>query len=325
LSVEHKVYGMRLRADAPIPGLEPVEPCGPCDLTVLLKETASAFEDRRPSRTLFYPGSRLANSAPPPLSIWRSTENESYRLAYEDGTEFILDRPEARIWARWPNSYTVEDAATYLLGPILGYWLRLHGIPCLHASAIAVDGRAIALIGPAGAGKSTTAAAFIRHGCSVLTEDVVAVREQEDSFIAAPGYPLVRLWPESVRQLYGSDDALPPLTPNWEKRYLDISRQPTAFHREPLPLGAIYFLAERRDDPRAPAVEAVPATTRFMTLVANTYTNYLLDPSQRAEEFQFLARLINAVPMRQVIPHTNPGSLTKLCDAILDDYRAMAS
>ncbi len=36
-----------------------------------------------------------------------------------------------------------------LLGLILGFVLRLRGVTCLHASAIAVRDRAIALLGPA--------------------------------------------------------------------------------------------------------------------------------------------------------------------------------
>ena len=42
----------------------------------------------------------------------------------------------------------------------MGFVMLLRGIVCLHASAIAIDDEAIALLGPAGSGKSTTAAAF---------------------------------------------------------------------------------------------------------------------------------------------------------------------
>ncbi len=229
------------------------------------------------------------------------------------------------IWARWPEPYTLEDTAAYLLGPILGYWLRLQGIPCLHASAIAVDGRAIALLGPAGAGKSTTAAAFARRGYAVLSEDVVPLREQGDAFIVSPGYPLLRLWPESVRDLYGTAEALPRLTPNWDKQYQDLRAGDDKFQRDPLPLAAIYVLGERLADPAAPAVVAEAAASGLMTLVANTYTNYLLDQLLRAQEFHFLARLVARVPIRRVTPHTDPTLLDRLCEVILDDYRSMSS
>src|SRR5262249_22104194 len=148
---------------------------------------------------------------------------------------------------------------------------------CLHASAIGVDGRAIALIGPAGAGKSTTAAAFARQGYPGLSEGVVALRDQGDSLLVEPGYPLSRLWAESVQALFGSRDALPPLTPNWNKQYLDLTQNDFSFQRQPLPLAALYFLDGRSDDPAAPFVEAVPPQTGLVELVTNTYTNYMLD------------------------------------------------
>src|SRR5262249_61728973 len=119
-------------------------------------------------------------------------------------------------------------------GPIFGFLLRLRGVTCLHASAIAVDGRAIALIGPPGAGKSTTAAAFTQQGYPALSEDVVALCDLGDSFLVPPGYPLILFVPGSVQALFGSKDALPPLTPNWDKRYLDLT--PNCFSLLPHPL-----------------------------------------------------------------------------------------
>jgi hypothetical protein len=199
--------------------------------------------------------------------------------------------------------------------------LRLQGIPCLHASAVAVNGRAIALLGPASAGKSTTAAALAQRGYPVLSEDVVALREEDGAFLVAPGYPLLRLWPQSVHDLFGAGESLPRLTPNWDKRYLDLTARGDGFHRDPLPLAAIYLLGERRAEPGVPAVESVPAGSRLMSLVANTYTNYLLDPALRAQEFQSLARLVNRIPVRRVTPHAEAAFLPRLCDVILDDYR----
>ncbi|HEY0729444.1 MAG TPA: hypothetical protein VGD38_15295, partial [Pyrinomonadaceae bacterium] len=91
-----------------------------------------------------------------------------YRFAYADNTEFVVDHQGREIWTTWPEPLTLEDTATYLLGPVMGFVLLLRGLVSLHASAIVVDGAAIALVGPAGAGKSTTAAAFSARGFSVL-------------------------------------------------------------------------------------------------------------------------------------------------------------
>jgi hypothetical protein len=325
LKFTHSVYGLKLSTEELIPGLEPIETPGPCDVDVRFSGSSPVFEDRLFARDLYYTDWRSGELDRPALLVWRSPEGDSFRFAYSDGTEFVLEPPAGRIWARWPEPITFDDTVVYLLGPILGYWLRLQEIACLHASAIAVDGRAIAFLGPAHAGKSTTAAFFAQRGYPVLSEDIVALREEGEAFLVAPGYPLLRLWPRSVRHLYGTPTALPRMTPNYGKCYLDLRAGGDGFHRDPLPLAAIYLLGERLADPAMPAVEAVPPAAGLMSLVANTYTNYLLDPAARAQEFQALARLIGRIPLRRVTPHADATFLPQLCDAILDDYRKMSS
>ncbi len=214
--------------------------------------------------------------------------------------------------------------STYLLGPVIGFVLRLRGATCLHASAIVVDNQAIALVGVAGAGKSTTAAAFAERGYAVLSDDIVAMWAEGGTFLVQPGYPRLRLWPASVDALFGEVSTLPRLTPTWDKCYLDLTRGNYQFQREPLPLAAVYMLQERCDDPKAPFVEPLSASAGMMALVANTYATNLLDKTMRATEFESLGRLITTVLLRQVISHADPIHLSKLCDVILDDFHTLS-
>ena len=45
----------------------------------------------------------------------------------------------------------------------------------LHGSAVAIDGKAYAIVGDSGAGKSTLASAFLNKGYQLLSDDVIAV------------------------------------------------------------------------------------------------------------------------------------------------------
>jgi hypothetical protein len=56
-----------------------------------------------------------------------------------------------------------------------------------------------------------------------------------------------------------------------------------------------------------------------MTLVANTYVNYLLDRDMRSSEFDTLSRIVARIPIRLVRPTADPSALTGLCEAILAD------
>lgn len=252
-------------------------------------------------------------------------EGDYFRLRYADGTEFVFNRQCTQVWATWPESLTLEDTAIYLLGPVLGLLLYLRGVTCLHASAVEIDGAAVAMVGDSGAGKSTTAAAFAHLGYRVLSDDVVTLNEHGNTFIVHPAYPYIRLWPSSVELLYGKPDALPLLTPTWDKHCLHLIDRGHKFSAEPLPLDAIYLLGNRSSSPAAPYVEAVTPNESLINLVANTYANRVLDKQGRAREFELLGRLLNRLPVRRVIPHEDPKHLFKLCEVIADDYRQLKS
>jgi hypothetical protein len=319
----YSVYGLTVFSSMPIPGVTALPDALEADVRVSFQSTPRLDAGAMKRAKTWYTGFGRDGKSEPCLKVWRIGDGCCFRLRYHDGTEFFLSESGNEIWATWPENLTLEDTATYLLGPIFGFLLRLRGMTCLHASAIAVDGRAIALIGPVGAGKSTTAAAFAQQGYSALSEDVVALCGLGDSFLVQPGYPLIRLWPESVQALFGSKDALPPLTPNWDKRYLDLTQDDFSFQRQPLPLAAIYFLDGRIDDPVAPYVEAIPSDTGLIELVTNTYTNYLLDRRMRASEFNLLGRLVKNTSLRRLKPHSDPARLPELCRFILDDFRSL--
>ena len=132
----------------------------------------------------------------PGLRVWQLGDGAYFRLQYVDGADFLVDRSGRHVWSAGRETSTLDETASYLLGPIMGFVLRLRGVTCLHASAVALGGRAVAFIGPAGAGKSTTAAAFAGRGCPVLSDDIVPLTGP--AFLAHPGCPRLRLWPASI-------------------------------------------------------------------------------------------------------------------------------
>jgi hypothetical protein len=244
-------------------------------------------------------------------------------MRYADGTEFLIDQLGTRLWASWQHPLTIEDTATYLLGPVMGFVLLLRGMHCLHASAVDLDGQAVALVGPAGAGQSTTAAAFSNLGFGVLSDDVVTLAGGRGEITVYPAYPCVRLWAESAQALFGSADALPLLTPNWDKRYLDLAGDTHRFQSVALPLAAIYLLGQRSGDATAPRVEPVAPQAAMIELVGNAYAPRLKEKAARAAEFEVLTGLIETVPVRRAIPNADLSRVDRLCEVILEDFREL--
>jgi len=269
----HVVYGLQLAANIALPGLP--FPCNleTPDVQIHLKEPW-AF----PTTLLAYGESVYGSSngvpgGEPNLRAGLFPDGEHFGFFYSDGARFAVERHGREVWADWPENYSLEDACTYLLGPVMGFVLRLRGTVCLHASSVGIDDCAIALVGLPGAGKSTTAAAFACAGFPVLSDDVVALVDKGSQFYVQPGYPRVNLWPDSVQQLFGSEDALPRITPTWDKRYLPLDQNAYRFASSAMPLGAIYILDGRDEALTAPVVEDISREEAFMALVANTYVN----------------------------------------------------
>ena len=267
--------------------------------------------------------SEPVGSTDPSFILAEHGEGEGYQLSYSDGTRFAVDGAAAHIWGTYQPPLTAEDMATYFLGPVLGFVLRRRNTVCLHASGIEIQGHAVCFCGDAGYGKSTTAAALALRGVPVTAEDVVALEESGGGFRAVPGYPRVCLWPESVRMLLGRDDALPQLTPVWEKRFLELDGRVAKFAPAKLPFGVIYLFAPRSDDQGAPRVEKISPREALLELVQNTYMNWVLDREQRAGEFDVLCRLVQRVTVRRITPHAKPEKLAALCDLILRDAAAI--
>jgi hypothetical protein len=251
--------------------------------------------------------------------------NGWFRLSYADGTDFLVDEIGSQIWIVWSDGFTLDDACSYLLGPVMGFVLRLRGLVCLHASAVVIEGRALAIIGPPGAGKSTTAAAFAACGHAALSDDVVPLSEANGGFEAHPGYPRVRLWPSSVRALAEIDRSIPELPSAWGARryHLNLQQQGYAFQTEPRPLGAIYVLADRSSDNAAPSIEPLSGRRSVLALIGNSFASTLFDRAMRARDLDVLSRVAATVPVRQVTPQHEIGRLRQLCDAILNDFLAL--
>ena len=312
----YSAFGLSLATNRPIPGLIPKVVPSPPDIRIWLHDHQlfSGFDGGAEDP---YYVSDAVEEGVPALRVWKSCDGEYFRLRYADDTEFIVGATGREIRAIAPDASTLEDTATYLLGPIIGFAMRLRGVTCLHASVVAVGDHGIALAGPAGAGKSTTAACFAAMGHSVLADDIAALVQHDEIVHVQPAYPQLRLWPDSVAMLYGTPDALPRLTPTWDKRALALSPR-GAFAQHSLPLRAVYLLGEQRDRPATVFDEVVGAQC-FLALLGNTYVGYLLDATMRQHEFESLARLVATVPVRRVIQSGGSRDVAALCARLLED------
>ena len=101
---------------------------------------------------------------------------------------------ERTIWARKYEEAPDKYFAFPLLGPVMAWFLTMQHLFVLHASAVHWEGRTLAFMGDKLAGKSTTAAAFIRAGCSLVTDDLLAIElAKGQPAICYPAFPQLKL------------------------------------------------------------------------------------------------------------------------------------
>ena len=323
MPVNHVIYGLQIETDVALPGVLVQSSSKPPDVRVWLKERHVLLSTPIAPHEFFYASPNVDERGQPSLRVCRLSGRECFGFFYSDGVRVIVDGRGREVWAERPEGYSLEDLCTYLVGPVMGFVLRLRGVTCLHASAIVINDRAIAIAGAVGAGKSTTAAAFAHAGFPVLSDDVVALVAEPTHFMVQPGYPRLNLWPNSVRMLFGSDDALPPITPTWDKRYFALNQDGQRFESKPVPLGAIYVLAEREAGLAAPVVEEIAGKEALLTLVSNTYVTYLLDRDMQRGDFDALALLLAKVPVRRVRPTADPAGIFQLRELIAADAKRL--
>lgn len=90
-----------------------------------------------------------------------------------DGNRFELHRPTGSVEIRGPRPFPQQALVHPWLGMICAVWAHWLGRPAFHAGAFCHGGRAFAVVGDTGAGKSTFIAAVAARGYDVFCDDTL--------------------------------------------------------------------------------------------------------------------------------------------------------
>lgn len=165
---------------------------------------------------------------------------------------------ERNVYLTWDDvgSFLVRDGCEIIIDPILGVeervvrlfllgtslamLLQQRGLTILHASAVAKAGQVVAFAGEKGAGKSTFAGALHTKGYELVADDILAIDASQGRPMVLPGFPHLKLWPDSASLLGCDPEDMPRLRPELEKRAYALT---TRFSQLPLPLRCVYILS----------------------------------------------------------------------------------
>jgi hypothetical protein len=174
-----------------------------------------------------------------PDQAFHVTQSGTYLSFYQIGSFLVRDGHEI-IVEPLPD---IDDRVLRLplLGAVLAVLLHQRGKLVLHASAVAINGKAIAFIGAKGSGKSTLAAALYGRGHELLADDVVAIDLQTaDPPMVLSGYPQLKLHPDAVSVALGENpEDLPQIASHVGKHSRLVDE---CFATRSLPLAAVYAI-----------------------------------------------------------------------------------
>ena len=327
---EYSLYGLDIRSNRPVPGLVMLLQPGRADVNVTFIQVEQVYFQPETAHQVYASPGELANGAPH-LNVWVDPLCQSTYLGiqYSDGqgfASFLINREGSQVQVLLAETIPFKDVLSYFLGPVIGCVLRVRGIICLHAGVFAVGGKALAIIGPKGMGKSTMVAAMAYQGLPVLSDDIAALAEVDRQVIVSLGYPRLRLWPKTIEVLPGiSAEGLPKILSFAEKRFVSLDTDCDGagrwkFQCHPLPLAAIYVLAGRGPEDRL-AIRSFSKSSGLLQLMRNTYPEYPLHPSDHGRNFNALQNLMKMVVLREVIVPDGLDNLPQTRAAILDDFR----
>jgi hypothetical protein len=307
----HRAAGLTIAADAPIPGLPRTAADGIADLQVHLDAAAPW---RGVPAEVFYRSDYVDARQRPIVTVGRA--GPGFHFSYADGTAVWIDSAGTRVWCSRPPGVTIEDLATYLSGPILGFVLRRRGYVSLHASAVQTGVGATIMIGPHGAGKSTIAAALAMRGCPLITDDVLHVRKTAAGWVTEPFVGGLKLWPDAVALVLGPAVSLPRLTPTWDKRTLAVDSFGVSAAQAPVTVQSILFLEWADSDRAEPAFALLGAAETVVRLATHGSSAHLLDAADREREFHAIADLARGIRATRAILSPDPRAFGTCVDRV---------
>jgi hypothetical protein len=290
----YQAYGLRIASDCPL--LFARAPAGPCDLRIAF---AGVTTERAP------PGS-------PRRALTR--DGDDWCLTYTDA---------ARAWVayRWHATDALLTIATNqhwaacaypLTGVAMATLLALSGKTVLHGAALALQGRAILLLGDSGQGKSTLAAALVMRGAGLLTDDVVRLVGTSAGYEATAGVPRLSLDREARDRLLAS---CPGATAHGERhdRAKTLVEVPAAHD---IPVAAIIVLGPLGNEVAEPALTRLGPAAASVAMARNIYGKTWIRPLDRAH-LADCAALAAAVPTFRLDRPNALDRLDRACDLLI--------
>jgi hypothetical protein len=305
--VVHDLYGIRIRTPWPVRGVPATDEAWDVEFvegdTAMLADAAAHVSPEQRDRWAQY--AVLADGS---------------RYRRWSGLFEFLVTPDARcIHARALDHTNDEALLAYLLVDALSYTMVRLGREPLHATAVLTDRGVVAFVGDSGRGKSTLGALFVRHGCRLVTDDMLVLTHEREGYLAHPGPPRIKLYRDIADRVFGDASGGVPMNPLTDKLIVPLTDEQAV--RQPAAISALYLIRDHDDRgrPPRPFIRRLSPASAFPEILAATAGHYAFERERLTRQFEFVRRLVERVPIKTLSYPRDTDTMSSLRDAVLAD------
>ncbi|MFC1661492.1 hypothetical protein ACFL3S_08595 [Gemmatimonadota bacterium] len=233
------------------------------------------------------------------LTLSLARTGQGFFLRFPSLADFVVSADGRQIegWrAPDANEATLHHL---LLDQALPRCLSHQGRVVLHASAVSMDGRAVAFAAETGLGKSTLAASLHRSGSPLLTDDGLVVASGASDTSGTSALPLcsgLRLYPASAATLFPESPPGETMAHYSDKARVDVVRDGAV---ERLELAAVFILAPPPAERGGCPVEVEPLSQRdaCIEIIRHSFQLDVSDTDRAARLLDEAAEVARNVPV----------------------------
>lgn len=213
-----------------------------------------------------------------------------YSLCFHHTGEFWIDYDLRSVRVHLSADVHPGIAGLLVVGNVITCVLTLAGESVLHASAVEIDGSALAFLGSSGMGKSSLAALLCANGARFVTDDLLRLQPDGKGWRCFPGTGQLRLRKDAAALIENFSATMLGTTPDGRVAVKMDDNQSKPF------LGAIVIPHPSRSCD-ALKLERIPQSKALLYLMAYPRIQESAQKKQRQRRLDFLGRIAASVPI----------------------------
>ncbi len=181
----------------------------------------------------------------------------------------------------------------FIIGYAMGMLLHQRGRLVLHANAVNMGNEAILFTGSRGKGKSTTTFAMHKKGHKLISDDILSLEFNKKIPVVIPGFPGIKLWPDTLRNMGEYPEVIPKIHLDSEKRFYYTHKD---FSHSKIPLKAIYSI----ESSEKTIIEDLNPHKSIIELIRSSYCYLLFNKKELFKNLEQCGYIVNNTPVKRL-------------------------